>query len=178
VRPPYNPQMTPELREAVSARAQAMIGEGASYDQIAGFLYKNGIAFTEKPLRDAAAAGHGRILPAEASNEGALNGLAKGATHSIDRAAEGLESGVNSMFGTAFDSAAKTNREREAYFATHPTDDNAATAANIATTAAQTWRMGPMLGGAVGNVLAGDSNTPGEVAVDAGIGASAASSAR
>ncbi len=156
-----------EARDAINARAQGMIREGANYDQVASYLLDKGMMFQEKPLREATELGRGLVTDDSAG----LDGFVKGVTQPIDRAAEGLERGVNAVFGTDFNSARAANSQRDAYFAANPYDEGASTAGNIAATALLTAPLrSAFLQGAAGNVLAGDSDTPTEIASDALIG--------
>lgn len=167
VRGAYKPDVTDETAGATRLRAQAMIREGADYETVARFLHDNGLAFRQEELRAATESNSGIVT----SGSAGVEGFVKGALHPIDRAAEGLENGVNAVLGTDFNSAERVNDEREAYFAAHPYDKSAETVGNIASSAAATWRLGPTLGGAAGNVLAGDSDTGIGIATDATVGA-------
>jgi hypothetical protein len=107
-----------------------------------------------------------RSLPAESTGLG----IVKGAFHPLDRAAEGVENGINFLFGTNFKSAADANRKRTDFFRQNPTTEGGETIGSLATLGLGTARLGPIAGGAISTVLGGNSRSAGDIATDAVFG--------
>lgn len=97
-------------------------------------------------------------------------GIKQGVLHPIDRAAEGLQNTANKLFGTNFNSASEDNRQRERYFEQHPGTLGGRLLGEIPMLALATSRLGPGGGGALSNVLAGDSRNFEGIGKDAALG--------
>ncbi len=101
-----------------------------------------------------------------------LMGFLKGGKGVWDRAAQGLQGGVNALTGSNFQSADRASEVSDNYFAQQPTDPTFETGGQIAAGALMAAPFGgPVTQGAIGGMLMGNADTPLGLAGEAATGA-------
>lgn len=99
-------------------------------------------------------------------------GLAKGFTHSWDRAAMGVEGALNAIPGVDLSAAHDSAAQRQAAFEGLPANQTAEDIGQLGGAALFSAPLrGPMAAGAVGNMLMGDATDPLGIATEGAVGA-------
>lgn len=123
-------------------------------------------------MADLKATGKLSDLPVNRTEAGnaQLMGLLEGGKQAWDRAAQGLQGGVNFLTGSDFQSADRAAAESDQFFKSQPVDPTFRDIGRIGGATALTWPIrGPMAAGSLGAMLTGDAKDPVGIGVE-GVG--------